>query len=136
MFNIFKRKPSKEATAANMASQVLSIQLALGGSDLPAISAAHDRVALGYVFGFHDALCQAMKIPGSSFQGFAVLKASFSQLAGTAGQRILDECIALQSDPEFLKGMKVGGAEAYLLLREKKPALGLSIHLQRRENAP
>ena len=150
-----KPSPPKGSTVGEIASSILSAQFQVAGSDLAAISAAGDRVALGYVFSFPDALWQAMtfgygqrysmiaprpsfpsvsspdfRMPGSSVEGQAALNTSFALLAGDAGDRIRDQCVALQSDSEFLKGVEFGGQEAFALAHKRKTPLGLASYLE------
>jgi len=129
MFGLFKKKKRKELSAAEVASGVVTVQLALGGTDLPAISAAVDRIALGYIFGAHDAACQSMGIQSNSSAGFKVLSIGFQLLAGTAGSRILEQCLSMQTNTEFHQGMELGGREVFALLRENKNPTGLAKHL-------
>ena len=80
-------------------------------------------------------MSQAFKIEGNSKQGFKFLRTSFRMLGSTEGERILNRCFDLQTDPLFNSGMQQGGAETFAFLRDKKNPLGLTQHLLRTQSA-
>ena len=132
VFGLFKKKPDKVEVAANVASSVIQVQLTLSGKKLSAVSLDNDHYGLGYIFGFHDGVCQSMQIPGNSAEGFAALTLSFARLCEgqDAGTRVLNRCLALQTNQQFMQGMFAGGREALAYCKTETPPLGLAAHLR------
>lgn len=129
MFGFLKKKPDQTAVASEVTSNVLQIQLALAQATPQGLIA--DNFALGYMFGFHDSLFQALGVDNDA-SGFATMVASYHRLCGnpSTGVRVLRRSLDLQSDHAFMKGMFSGGKEAVEWLNEKKIPMGLASHLQ------
>lgn len=129
MFDLFKKKKRNIESAAEIASGIVTVQLALGGADLITIFNAKDNFALGYVFGAHSAACQAMGIPHSSPEGLRVLATGYQALAGSTAEGIVDWSLSMQRDQQFNQGSQLGGQQVIELLRDKKNPVGLAKHL-------
>jgi len=127
VFGLFKEKldKTKVAKVAEVASNLLLVQLTLGGADARRLMS--DHFALGYVFGFHDGLLHAWEIDNQT-EGFVIMALSYQKLLGdhSAGEQVLRKSLDLQRDPVFMKGMFAGGQEAVEYLRDKKPPMGLA----------
>ena len=131
VFDLFKKKPDETEVAIEVASSVIQVQLSLAGWKLSAVAKAKDNFALGYIFGFHDGVCQSLGIRSNTSQGFAVMGISFTKLSGTAdlGGSILRQCMDLQTEQQFMRGMFSGGKEALAYCNHKTPPMGLASHL-------
>lgn len=129
MFGLFNKTKRKIEGAAEIASRVVAMQLALGGADLPTIFKAKDNFALGYVFGAHGGACQATGISHDTPEGFQVLAIGYQTLAGASAQGIIDWSLSMQRDPQFSQGAQLGGQQVIELLRDKKNPVGLAKHL-------
>ena len=129
VFGLFKKKVSKPASFRDAASSALAIQLALTDADTKRLLS--DKFALGYMFGFHDGLLQAMEM-GNRADAFTAMAASYECLFADSpdGPVILEQSLHLQDDATFKKGMVAGGTELFEYLKEKKPPMGLATHLQ------
>ena len=128
------RKNQKKTKAAlEVASRALTVQLTLASANAKTVE--NDKFALGYLFGFHDGLLQALKV-SSQTEVLAIVAVSFDKLFGDqqTAAALLSKCLALQKDALFMKGMMTGGGEAVAFLKEEAPPMGLASHLQR--NAP
>lgn len=127
---MFGKKPSKTDVAIEVASSLLQMQFTLARASLDGVAAAHDQFALGYVFGFHDAVCQYYGISNDSTEGFGVLTISYNQIAPSNAGKILRQCFDLQKNQTFMQGMVAGGKDVFAYLQNKTPPLGLARHLQ------
>jgi len=129
---MFGTQPSKTEVAIEVASSVLQIQFTLAGSTLGEVASVRDYYALGYVFGFHDAVCQAFDVSNRSTEAFVVLGGSYAKLASSAstGGAILRQCFDLQENQIFTQGMFAGGREASAYCANQVPPMGLAGHLQ------
>lgn len=129
VFGLFKKKPDKTKVAIEVASNVLQIQLTLAGATPQRLMT--DNFALGYMFGFHDGILQALKVDNQT-EGFATMAISYHKLLGdqSTGAQVLRRSLDLQRDQTFMKGMFAGGQEAVEYIRDKKPPMGLASYLQ------
>ena len=127
-----KKKSTKVEVAIEVASSALQIQFDLAGSTLDRVAAAHDQYALGYVFGFHDGVCQLLDVLSNTTQGFGVLAASYARLASSpgVGGTIVRQCFDLQKNGVFMQGVFAGGKEALDYCQNNTPPMGLAGHLQ------
>jgi hypothetical protein len=95
------------------------------GGHLP--EKARDEFSLGYVLGYCDGTLQFMGIE-DEHQKRAVMEAVMGELFGRQeGQIYADRAISsvARAVPEVLRGVQVGGDDAYKLLYEKRDrALG------------
>jgi hypothetical protein len=123
-------------------SKLLEYQIALACADpedgppgLASPTAARALVSrqhwsLGYVFGFHDGMLQKMGV-NEQMDSLAVMTIGYNKVFGESyGTQTLGKCLWLQSDPEFMRGVLVGGQEAasYLHDPNKRP-MGLFDYL-------
>ena len=128
VFGLFKKKPDTTKVAIDVASNMLQVQLTLGGGSVQQIMS--DTFSLGYMFGFHDSVFQAMEID-NQVEGFAAMTISYIKLLGdqSTATQVLRNSLDLQRDQTFMKGMFAGGQEAVEYIRDKKPPMGLASHL-------
>ena len=128
VFGLFKKKPDTTKVAIDVASSALQVQLTLGGGNAQQLML--DNFALGYMFGFHDSVFQAMEID-NQVAGFAAMTISYIKLLGdqSTGTQVLRNSLDLQRDQTFMKGMFAGGQEAVEYIRDKKPPMALFFHL-------
>lgn len=128
VFGLFKKKPDITTVAIDVASNVLQVQLTL--ADANSKKLLSDNFALGYIFGFHDSVFQAMEINNQA-AGFAAMTISYIKLLGdqSTGTQFLRNSLDLQRNQTFMKGMFAGGNEAIEYIRNKKPPMGLASHL-------
>lgn len=116
-------------------STPINYQLRTGHATLSSID--EDEFSLGYVFGFHDAMCQRWNTAANTTEGFALLTVSYSILAESevVGARILRKSLDLQRSEQFLKGMVAGGNDALASRDGQHEPLGLVRHLKSRRAA-
>lgn len=132
MFGWFKerKKHSDRDSALNIASGLLAVQLA------PKFQRPQDafstlmtnKVAAGYVFGFHDSMLQRLGLvdPAHPENGATLMKASYQNIFGeSAGFALLSMSMNLQSEPSFIKGRMNGGEEFVSFAENKTPPMGL-----------
>ncbi|MGE3166373.1 MAG: hypothetical protein AB7O52_15820 [Planctomycetota bacterium] len=131
VFGLFKKKPDKGKVALEFIPYVLQVQLTLGGGGAAAIAA--DHWALGYVFGFHDGVLQALEVNDQT-ESMAMMAVSYLKLFGgpDTGAKLFRQCLDLQRNQMFMKGVFAGGGEAVAYLRDRTPPMGLARHLQDR----
>ena len=129
VFGLFEKKPDKGKAALEVITRVLQVQLTLGGGDADSVSA--DHWALGYIFGFHDGVLQSLQV-GDQTKSLALMVVSYNNLFGglEVGAKLLRQCLGLQRDQTFMKGVFAGGGEAVAFLRDRTPPMGLASHLQ------
>mgnify|MGYP001571781025 CR=1 FL=1 len=129
VFGLFKKKPDKGKGALEVIPNVLQVQLTLGGGG--ATSMSTDHWALGYIFGFHDGVLQALRVNDQT-ESMAIMAVSYQKLFGgpDVGAKLLRQCLDLQRNQTFMKGVFSGGGEAVSYLRDRIPPMGLAGHLQ------
>jgi hypothetical protein len=123
-------------------SALLQYQIALACADAedgsPALTSpkaaralvSRQQWSLGYVFGFHDGMLQKMGV-NEQTDSLAIMTIGYNKVFGESyGTQTLGKCLWLQSDPEFMRGVLVGGQEAasYLHDPDKRP-MGLFDYL-------
>lgn len=87
-----------------------------------------NRLAAGYVFGFHDSYLQRMTLIDSSDPdaGFRLIKSIYQiNFGDQTGLALFNMSINLQDDPTFQKGRQNGGTEIAKFLKLHIPPLGL-----------
>jgi hypothetical protein len=130
MFGWFKSKETAKDVESfrSIALQLLSLQL------LPAYSSLHEafgaimanKIAAGYVFGFHDALLQAFNLRGDKERAAALIHGSYQNAFGQwGGNALYSMSLNFQDDPAFCSGRMNGGNELGEYLQNKVPPLGL-----------
>jgi hypothetical protein len=132
------RKPEPEAESRasvqfqflSAAGTLLSIQLlpryAQARKAFPAIMT--NKIASGYVFGFHDALLERLGLytPANKESAQALIEKSYKHLFGQqAGCSLFSMSLNSQENAEFQKGRMNGGNEVIAYLEGKIPPLGL-----------
>ena len=131
-----KPEPGAELTASvqfqflSAVGTLLSIQLlpryAQASKAFPAIMT--NKIASGYVFGFHDALLERLGLytPANKESAQALIEKSYKHLFGQqAGCSLFSMSLNSQENVEFQKGRMNGGNEVIAYLDGKKPPLGL-----------
>ena len=120
---------SQVDAAIHIASEALSMQIALGGATLARIEG--DRFALGYLYGFHDGITQALGL-NQNEEMLTVMTVSYARLFDDqeAGPKLVGTALKLMRDQKFMAGMATGGQEALDFVRNKKGAWGLAGHLR------
>ena len=131
-----KPEPGAESRASvqfqflSAAGTLLSIQLlpryAQASKAFPAIMT--NKIASGYVFGFHDALLERLGLytPANKESAQALIEKSYEHLFGQqAGCSLFSMSLSSQENAEFQKGRMSGGNEVIAYLEAKNPPLGL-----------
>lgn len=119
-------------TAVEVASNLVSFQLISVEMNLASLWSFGDYFALGYVFGFHDAMCQVFELERNASEGWTMLALSYTELAGAEGPTFARRSMDLSSgNKEFSKGMQLGGSECVAFARNKTEPFGLYRHLKR-----
>ena len=130
MFSILKRKPSKEQLfrrVSDIAFDLLDAQRIFINEDefvlMDGAGAINDK-ALGYVFGFLDALLQSNKLDIRDAEGQAAMLSLLGRLfpkeiakTGT----FIAHLYTMRGNPEVLNGMMLGGKQATDFLRHRTP---------------
>ena len=131
-----KPEPGAESKASvqfqflSAAGTLLSIQLlpryAQASKAFSAIMT--NKIASGYVFGFHDALLERLGLYTSANKesALALMARSYEHLFGLqAGCSLFSMSLNSQENAEFQKGRMNGGNEVIAYLEGKNPPLGL-----------
>ena len=87
-----------------------------------------NKVAAGYVFGFHDSFFQTFGRldPNNPKADLSVIHNSYKTIFGAwAGTALFEMSIASQKDSEFQIGRESGGEEYFDFIKQKVPPLGL-----------
>ncbi len=87
-----------------------------------------NKVAAGYVFGFHDSCFQTFGRldPNNPKADLSVIESSYRTMFGAgAGTALFEMSIASQKDSEFQIGRLSGGEEYIEFIQQKSPPLGL-----------
>jgi len=114
--------------AVDIASMSLKMQITLGGGT--AETFARDDFALGYLFGFKDAILLAMGIK-DELKSLAALAASFHTVFASEGPSLLGRSMDLQGTDAFDRGRALGGEEAFAFVRQSTTPMGLASHLRK-----
>jgi hypothetical protein len=87
-----------------------------------------NKLAAGYVFGFHDSCFQAFGRldPNDPKANLSLVQTSYQTIFGDqAGFALFRMSIASQEDSDFQIGRQSGGEEYMEFVQEKTPPLGL-----------
>lgn len=125
------QKPDATEVALKIVPTGIGLQLGLADpSKANASFLITDHYALGYVFGYHDAVLQTLKVDNQT-SCLAIMSVSYDTIFGGATNAVplLRKSLDLQQDEVFRNGMMKGGREAIAFLREQKPSFGLSTWL-------
>jgi hypothetical protein len=125
---LFRPKPDATEVALNLIPTALQAQLVLADSSkTTAASLLKDNYALGYIFGYHDAVLQGLKVDNQT-TCLAIMGVSYDTIFGGVDNAapLLRRSLNLQNDEIFRKGMIKGGREAMAFFREEKIPFGLS----------
>lgn len=128
LFGLFRPKPDATEIALNIIPTAIQLQLGLADpSKTNATSLISDNYALGYIFGYHDAVLQTLKVDNQT-SCLAIMSVSYDTIFGgaTNAAPLLRKTLDIQQDEIFRKGMMKGGRDAISFLREQKPPFGLS----------
>ncbi len=121
-------KDNKEIFAINTATKLLKVQMQLGSSnDQKSFSKRlSDKFALGYMFGFNDAILQLAGIRHED--SLAAMNSIYSNLFDDLGAAILtlEESLKYQNEDAFRKGMFAGGNDLHKFFSDETPPLGLA----------
>jgi hypothetical protein len=126
---IMKRDEGAKSAIA-LVEKLLSLQLILGHEHardaFPKLMT--NKVAAGYVFGFHDSCFQIFGLvnPSDRAAGSALLEAGYKHIFGDqAGFTLLDSSLRWQTDREFQIGRQSGGEDFAGFKWKGTPPLGL-----------
>ena len=130
--SLFRPKPSATEAALNLIPPVIELQLTLASGKNSPDHLRNDNYALGYIFGYHDGILQALKVNDQSTI-LAIMAVSYDTIFGgqTVAAQLLRKSLEAQRDATFRQGMIKGGEEAIAFIREKKTPMGLSAWLTR-----
>jgi hypothetical protein len=87
-----------------------------------------NKLAAGYVFGFHDACFQTFRLvdQNNPKAGLSIIRNSYQTIFGNQpGFALFQMSIASQKDSEFDIGRRSGGEEYVEFIQQKTPPLGL-----------
>lgn len=130
---LFRPKPDAMEVALNVIPTALQIQLSLADpSKTTAASILKDNFALGYIFGYHDAVLQSLKVDNQT-TCLAIMAVSYDTIFDGVDNAapLFRKSLDIQNDEMFRKGMMKGGSEAVAFIREEKIPFGLSEWLSR-----
>jgi hypothetical protein len=133
MAGLFRPKPDVKEVALNIIPTALQIQLSLADpGKTSAASLLKDNYALGYIFGYHDAVLQGLKVNNQT-TCLAIMAVSYDTIFGGVDNAapLFRKSLDIQNDEMFRKGMIEGGGEAVAFFREEKIPFGLSKWLSR-----
>jgi hypothetical protein len=122
--------PTDRQSVFQLIERLLSVQLCLENKrPREAFSTLMtNKVAAGYVFGFHDACFQIFGLvdPDDRAAGMSVLNESYRQLFGEqAGLVLVRSSVGWQTDHEFAVGRQSGGEDFTTFKENGTPTLGL-----------
>lgn len=128
-FNFFNKKSDKARVAPEIIPSILGAQLTLCDRDADVITA--DHWALGYIFGFHDGVLQALQINDQT-KSLAIMAISYHKLFGNidVSAKLLNQCLDLQGEHLFREGVFAGGEEAVSYIRDQKLPMGLVSYIK------
>jgi len=128
------RAPSideRQSAFLSTTSNLLSLQLLPEYSDarqaFPALMT--NKRAAGYVFGFHDASLQKLRLrdPNRKEHASALVEESYKHMVGQqAGHALFSASLNWQSDADFMAGRMIGGEDLLNYLDKNVPPLGLN----------
>ena len=88
-----------------------------------------DLYSRGYIFGICDSLLQSTGMNDDA-KGMSLLTIIYIKLFGKEnGTSIFRQSLDDQEEPRFAKGLMLGGQEARMFIRSKKPIMGLANYL-------
>lgn len=125
---LFAKRPDAAEVALKIIPTSLLIQLSLvDPSKTTPGSLMSNHYALGYIFGYHDGVLQALKVNNQT-TSLAIMSVSYDTIFGGPNNAapLLRKSLEIQHDESFKKGVMTGGREAFAFLSEEKPPLGLS----------
>jgi hypothetical protein len=116
----------------NMVAPTILLQLTLAASRYSPDTLKEDNYALGYIFGYHDAVLQALKVDDHS-SIFTIMAASYNNIFSdqTVAAQLLRKSLESQHDATFMNGAIKGGGDAISSVREKQIQMGLFTWLTR-----
>ena len=120
-------KPSPTEVALNIIPPMIQLQLQLALDKGSPANLLTDKYALGYVFGYHDAVLQGLKVDNQT-TCLAIMAVSYDNIFGGVENAapLFRKSLDIQNDEMFRNGMIKGGSEAVAFLRDKKTLMGLS----------
>ena len=122
------KKPESMEIALNIIPPLLQLQLELADSSKTnTASLICNNYALGYIFGYHDGILQALKVENQTTI-LAIMAVSYDSIFGGVSNAapLFRKSLDIQNDETFREGMMKGGREAIEFLRDKKTSMGLS----------
>ncbi|MFM9912737.1 MAG: hypothetical protein ACKVN9_04310 [Methylophilaceae bacterium] len=130
LFYAFEREQKQKIIHASaLISTSLELQLILIKGDSKKIE--NDLWALGYVFGFHDAVYQALKIDNMT-ESMAYMCVSYDKLFGSdKSKELYFKSIDSQQNKLFQDGMMVGGRDLFEFIKNQNLPMRLTKHLER-----
>lgn len=125
-------KQSAAEIVVNMVAPTILLQLTLAASRYSPDTLKEDNYALGYIFGYHDAVLQALKVDDHS-SILAIMAASYNNIFSdqTVAAQLLRKSLDSQHDATFMNGVIKGGGDAISSVREKQIQMGLFTWLTR-----
>lgn len=120
-------KPSATEVALNVIPPMIQLQLKLALDKGSPANLLTDKYALGYIFGYHDAILQGLKVDNQT-TCLAIMAVSYDTIFGGVDNAapLFRKSLEIQNDETFRNGMIKGGGEAVAFFREKKTLMGLS----------
>lgn len=125
---LFAKKPDATMVALKIIPTAIQLQLQLADpSKTTPANLLRNHYALGYIWGYHDAVLQALKVNNQT-TCLAIMSVSYDTIFGglTNAAPLFRKSLNIQEDVAFRNGMMKGGQEAIAFLREEKPPFGLS----------
>ena len=103
--SFFRPKPSATEVALNLIPPVIELQLTLASGKNSPEHLRNDNYALGYIFGYHDGILQALKVDDQSTI-IAIMAVSYDTIFGgqTVAAQLLRKSLDAQGDATFRQG--------------------------------
>jgi len=119
-------KPSATEIVVNMVAPTIQLQLTLAASRYSPDTLKEDNYALGYIFGYHDAVLQAFNVnDDSTIIGTMAVSYDVIFSSQTVASQLLRKSLDSQHDATFRNGLIKGGGDAISSAREKQIKMGL-----------
>jgi len=125
-------KPPTIEVVLNLVVPTIQLQMTLASSRYSPEALKDDNYALGYIFGYHDAILQGLKVDDQlRIIGTLVItyEAIFSDQ--TVASQLLRKSLDSQHDATFRNGVLKGGGEAISAVRNLQIPMGLFTWLTR-----
>lgn len=125
-------KPSELEVVLSLVVPTIHLQTTLAASRYSPEALKDDNYALGYIFGYHDAILQGLKVD-DQLSIIGIMAISYESIFAdqTVASRLLRKSLDSQHDSTFRNGVLKGGGEAISAVRSQQVPVGLFTWLTR-----